>query len=302
LDLYSQAEGNIPPRALKPYADVAARLLHGCYVCVGSAGVGKSLSTLAFIHSIREPANWVYTNESHATEISIYEFINWLKPTRGIYGSLYEMIKSGDTETLAAAARMSGAAEGGARLNPRAKVVLFDSATLWCWYADKLELVTGSGRSTGTTVASSGGTKTNSIDTKHEVRLKSSPAKAGGLTAEMQEFMLAIDDACVTQKRTVILTINSTLYPIKGKRGDSSMEGTVSLFKGLVSGVMYPTLSVNGESFMNISDRAERDFRQFTLKPEAITAALGLLEMDDLRDRKNPTAAKKTRSAYSGRL
>jgi hypothetical protein len=144
---------------------------------------------------------------------------------------------------------------------PSTPVVVLDSFTWWCWTAERIET------SRESTVA----------QTRRTSFVRRSSAKRGGVTGELQEFLYAIDTAALRARRCLIGTLNTDQYPVGRDRVDDRHGATYSLFKGICTGVVTPHMVKGGTSYVEISDRQERELRSVTLTLPVINAALPLV-------------------------
>lgn len=234
-------------------------LLAGLYIVLGGSGRGKSLGSVAMCMSATAATRFMYINESHGTVLDLSWLLRWLKPQHGFFGLVTSAIENGlgDGDTSVSSAPVPIPTDEDEHEH---SLFLFDSATLWCWQAETIMLV--------------------STATKGpRLEYRSSAAKSGGLTGSLSAFLLAVDQAAYKKKKTVIFTVNTTQYPVGSQARDKEQQWqeVYDLFKGMATGICQPDMQPGGISRMRISDRSDRKERDFVLEQKHIESAAKVL-------------------------
>jgi hypothetical protein len=244
-------------------------LIDGLYIILGPSGRGKTLGAMSLASSIRQDVDVHVVNESHAPFLSFdWLLTEFLKPKIGLFGE-YAKLLSKKTPLLGGAENERFSTDRG-RIDIDADVILFDSATHWMWQSERVKY---------------------DMDIDHaKVSFGQTTAKTGGLTGEMEEFLMIADAAAVEMKKTVIWTINIAQYPV-GLKDVNNYKEVFNLFKGIVSGVMVPNMVKGGDSTLRISDRMNRDGRLVTLDSKVVNKTAELLRLDKAADDRNLNSA-----------
>lgn len=232
-------------------------LYPGLYLMVAPSSAGKTLCGLCISIEEENRVAFLAVNESHGRLVPI----SWLADALGL--SLYAALPRANQETVT--------------FPKDSNIVVVDSFTYFCWTAERLE----------ETFTSSKQEQEGQLITGNQMAMRRSAAKTGGVTGELQEFLLAIDRACVRKKLTMVATVNSDQYPIGGRH-----TSVYALFKGVVTGVMTPQMIKGGASGVLISDRANRDEWLYTFKPETVNSAAGILGYQTAVEQKERVPAK----------
>lgn len=224
-------------------------LYTGLYVLAGAAGAGKTVGSAALAGAADCNSAFFYVNEPRGVSLSL----------RWLFSSLYGSDSAVPTDLEL---YMHGQGNATLRLPESAPLIVFDSITLWCWFAQQLEMSMPASKLGG------------------QSHLRRSAAMRGGITGEFVRFLLALDAAAVRAHRCVVGTVNTTLYPVGQQHDEDRFEHSVSyrLFKGASTGVITASLIKGGQSYLTISDRADRAPRAKPLTTEEVNAALDLAQ------------------------